>query len=125
VQQKSQASQAIQRCPDDPVVIAAVAELFAIDRKYEKARKWLDRAVRLDPDFGDSWARFYAFERSVGNDSQREDVQKRCLQADPKHGDLWTCVRKDPAHRTKDLAECLELVADLVVEQKAETNGNK
>ena len=35
-------------------------------RKTEKARKWFNRAVTLDPDNGDSHAAYYKFELKSG-----------------------------------------------------------
>ena len=118
VEQKSKSADAIKRAPDDPRVIYAVASLFAAERKNDKARKWFDRAVILDPDWGDSWARYYAFERQVGTPDQRDNVRDRCVQADPKHGEIWTSVRKDMANRQKTVAESLELAADRVLENR-------
>lgn len=114
VEQKSKSADAIKRSPDDPRVIFAVASLFAAERKNDKARKWFDRAVILDPDLGDSWARYYLFERNIGTTDLQERVKERCIQADPKHGEIWSSVTKDMANRKKTVAECLELAADKV-----------
>jgi pre-mRNA-processing factor 6 len=119
VEQKSKAADAIKRCPEDPHVIAAVASLFASERKYEKARKWFDRAVILDPRIGDSWARYYAFELKVGTKEQQEKLTERCVAAEPKYGELWTSIMKDMANRRKSIAEGLELVA-IIIEKKSQ-----
>jgi pre-mRNA-processing factor 6 len=111
VEQKSKSAHAIQQCPDDPRVIFAVASLFASDRKWDKARKWFDRAVTLDRDQGDAWARFYAFEMKHGTTEQQEKVMERCVQADPKHGEIWTSVMKDMSNRKKTVAEILALTS--------------
>lgn len=118
VEQKSKSADAIKRCPEDPRVIAAVANLFASDRKNEKARKWYDRAVILDSDVGDSWAYFYAFELEVGKKEQQEKVKERCVAAEPKHGEFWTAVVKDMANRGKTVAEGLELAAQKLLATK-------
>jgi len=115
VEQKSKSADAIKRCPEDPRVIAAVANLFATDRKNEKARKWYDRAVILNPDLGDSWAYFYAFELEMGNDEQQQKVKERCVAAEPKHGELWTQIVKDMENRGKTISQCLELAAQKVL----------
>lgn len=118
VEQKSKSADAIKRCPEDPRVIAAVANLFATDRKNEKARKWYDRAVILDPDLGDSWAYFYAFELEVGKVEQQEKVKERCIAADPKHGEFWNSIVKDMLNRGKSVAEGLELAAQKLLAMK-------
>lgn len=44
---------------NDPHVVLSVAKLFWKEKKYEKARKWFERVIILNPDFGDGWAYFY------------------------------------------------------------------
>mmetsp|Transcript_36225 Transcript_36225/g.78154 ORF Transcript_36225/g.78154 Transcript_36225/m.78154 type:complete len:592 (-) Transcript_36225:57-1832(-) len=115
VEQKSKSADAIKRRPDDPRVIAAVAALFASERKHEKARKWYERAVKLDPDVGDSWAKWYAFELDAGKKEGREDLKQRCVAAEPKHGELWCRVSKAMPNRRKSTAEHLEAAAQNIL----------
>jgi pre-mRNA-processing factor 6 len=117
VQQKSKSADAIKRCPEDPRVIAAVASLFASDRKIEKARKWFDRAVLLDPDLGDSWARFYAFELRINDQDRLEAIRKRCVQAAPRHGELWAQVLKEVSNRTRSTSDILEMVSKKIISE--------
>jgi len=125
VQQKSKCADAIKRCPEDPYVIAAVASLFASDRKNDKARKWFDRAVVLNPGIGDFFALYYAFELGAGTKEQQEKVKTRCITAEPKHGELWAATMKDMANRSKPIAEVLELVVRRLFEsKKKETSLN-
>ena len=100
------------------IVIAAVASLFASERKHEKGRKWFERAVILDPELGDSWARYYAFESESGSTAQKEKVKERCVAAEPKHGELWCSFMKQMENRQKSIGEGLELVAKKIQEQK-------
>jgi pre-mRNA-processing factor 6 len=116
IEQKSKSADAVKRCPEDPKVIAAVASLFASERKHEKARKWLDRSVILDSDLGDSWARYYAFEIASGTPDQQATVKERCIAADPKHGEIWTAVSKAMSNRRKNVGELLDLAAQKVVQ---------
>jgi len=111
VEQKSKSADAIKRNPESPLVISVVASLFASDRKIVKARKWFERAVLLDPDLGDTWAKFYVFESNHGTKQQKEAVTERCIKAEPKHGELWQSIMKETSNRHKSVAEGLELVA--------------
>ena len=70
-QQKAKSLDALRRCDNDPHVIVAVASLFWRDRKIEKARKWFERAVTLEPSLGDAWATYLAFEAQHGDDAKR------------------------------------------------------
>jgi len=118
VEQKSKSADAIKKCPDDPRVIAAVASLFASERKLEKARKWFERAVVLDPDVGDSWAKYYLFETETGSSGKKEKIKERCIAAEPKHGELWCSVMKEMTNRRKSVGEGLELVANKIQQQQ-------
>lgn len=120
VEQKSKAADAIKKCPDDPRVIASVATLFASERKFDKARKWFDRAVLLDKDWGDSWARAYSFELEHGSKDQQEAMKAQCLQTEPKHGVIWASIVKDMANRKKTMAEALSMAAHKVRSQQLE-----
>ncbi len=124
VEQKSKSADAIKRCPEDPHVIAAVASLFASERKTEKARKWFERAVILDPKLGDSWARYYAFEKKAGTKENQDKIKERCTSAEPKYGELWTSVMKDMANRRKTIPEGLEMVAHKILEKKSQETLN-
>ena len=117
VKKKSKSSLAVQRCPEDAHVIGAVATFFASERKVDKARKWFARAVALDKDDGDAWARYYAFEQSHGTTEQQADVLRQCQAAEPKHGELWAPTAKSLVNRGKSVGEILELVAECVKER--------
>ena len=76
----------VERCDNDPRIIASIANLFWLDRKVEKARSWFNRSVTLNPDIGDHWAMFYKFELQHGTEEQQEAVVRRCVEAEPRWG---------------------------------------
>jgi len=86
--------EALKHCDNDPYVILAVAKLFWKDRKYEKARKWLDRAIQINPDYGDAWIYYYKFETENGTPEAVAAIQAKCKEAEPKHGRLWISLSK-------------------------------
>lgn len=106
---KAKSLEALKRCDQNPYVIVAVAGLFVLENKHVKARKWFNRAVALDPDLGDAWAHFYAFELKHGSEQEQDDVLNRCVQAEPAHGELWTSISKDPKHVRSSTATKLKL----------------
>jgi len=123
---RSTSVDALKRCNDDPHVVAAVASLFAADGKADKARSWFERAVRLAPDCGDHWARYYMFEcgqkssgggggavgvGGVGGTAKAAAVLSRCVSANPRHGERWTRVAKAPQNEHLNTGEVLQLVA--------------
>ena len=42
---------------------------------------------------------------------KREDVISKCVLSEPKHGELWQDVAKDPRNAYKGVEEILNLVA--------------
>lgn len=113
-QRKSRSVDALKKCHDDPFVIAAVAGLFWQDRKIEKARSWLTKAVTLDPDIGDFWAQLYKFECQYGNADSVNDVLKRCKSAEPHHGEVWQRIAKDPSNAHASVESIVKQVASLI-----------
>ncbi|GKU90928.1 hypothetical protein SLEP1_g4869 [Rubroshorea leprosula] len=93
-QRKTKSADALKKCDQDPHVIAAVAKLFWHDRKVDKARSWLHRAVTLAPDIGDFWALYYKFELQHGTEENQKDVLQRCIAAEPKYGEKWQAISK-------------------------------
>jgi len=92
--QKRKCKDATDKCGDDPHVTLAIARLFWTERKYDRARRWFNRAVVLDPDHGDAWIHWYAFELLHGSDESRAAVAARCAAADPRHGERWQTTSK-------------------------------
>jgi len=101
-QRKAKSVDAIKSCENDPFVICTVARLFHADRKLEKSRTWFNRAVTLNPDFGDAWAYWYKLETQHGTDETRKEVIKRCCDAKPRHGEIWQATCKKPGANYKD-----------------------
>eukprot|EP01062_Namystynia_karyoxenos_P078607 TRINITY_DN8125_c1_g1_i1.p1 TRINITY_DN8125_c1_g1~~TRINITY_DN8125_c1_g1_i1.p1 ORF type:complete len:965 (+),score=342.99 TRINITY_DN8125_c1_g1_i1:88-2982(+) len=97
---RAKAVAALKKCERDASVICAVARIFWAERKIDMTRKWFTRAVALDKDFGDAWAFFFRFEAQHGTDEQRASVLKRCVAAEPHHGERWIAVTKDLKNAT-------------------------
>ena len=112
-QKRAKSMDALQRC-DDVYVITAVAKLFWMEKRIDKARKWFSRAVTLNADIGDAWAAFYKFEVQEGTDDQQKDLMAKCKAADPKHGEMWCSVAKDIANTHLTVEQVLPRVALLV-----------
>jgi pre-mRNA-processing factor 6 len=110
-QRKARSVDALKRCHDDPAVIAAVAGLFWADRKVDKARSWLEKAVAIDSDVGDFWALLYKFEAQHGGAEAAAGVAARCVAADPHHGERWQRAAKDYAAGVQTAEAVLKRVA--------------
>jgi pre-mRNA-processing factor 6 len=109
-EKKRKCGDAVKKADADPRVVAAVAKLFWADRKYEKARKWFERAVTLDADIGDAWAAYYALELQQGTPESQLALERRCVAAEPSHGEHWQAVAKRIDNRRLSRAEILKRV---------------
>ncbi|KAL3661512.1 hypothetical protein V7S43_013272 [Phytophthora oleae] len=110
-QQKRASFTALKKKDNDPSVCLSVAKLFWQERKYSKARKWLERTIQLDSDFGDAWAHYYLFELKHGSKEAAEKILKRAVTSDPHHGEKWTGVSKQTENRRKKAEELVKLVS--------------
>nr|SVE83505.1 EOG090X017X [Daphnia pulex] len=111
-QRKTKSVDALKKCEHDPHVLLAVSKLFWTERKTQKCREWFNRAVKIDPDFGDAWGYFYKFELLHGTVEEQNDVKKRCVQAEPRHGEVWTSISKGPQNWRARTEDILLLVAE-------------
>ncbi|KJZ76279.1 hypothetical protein HIM_04361 [Hirsutella minnesotensis 3608] len=110
-QRKPRSLEAIKKIDNDPLLFVGVARIFWSDRKLEKAQNWFEKALVLDPDCGDSWAWYYRFLCQHGTEEKRAEVVTKCVQNEPRHGELWQAKAKDPKNARKGIEEVLKLVA--------------
>ncbi|OBT55998.1 pre-mRNA-processing factor 6 [Pseudogymnoascus sp. 24MN13] len=98
-----------QRKPRSLEAIKKPASFWG-ERKLEKAQNWFERGIALDPDLGDTWAWYYKFLMQHGTDEKRADVEAKCILSEPRHGEIWQSVAKDPKNASKKTAEILKTV---------------
>ncbi|OLN85998.1 Pre-mRNA-splicing factor prp1 [Colletotrichum chlorophyti] len=111
-QRKPRSLEAIKKVDNDPILFVAVARIFWGERKLEKAQNWFEKALVLDSDNGDTWAWYYKFLLQHGTDEKRADVINKCVLNEPRHGEYWQAVAKQPANARKGTEEILKLVAE-------------
>ena len=106
---KTRAADALRRCPEDARVALALARVFWEENLIpEKIQIWIERAVALDPLFGDAhvYAALYehriaSLEASLSNSDLMKNfssgnASRRCCEAEPKYGELWISISKNP-----------------------------
>lgn len=108
---KQSALEAIKQVDNDPTLFVTVARIFWGERKLDKAASWFEKAIVLDADIGDTWAWYLKFLLQHGEDSKREEVISRCVSVEPKHGEVWQRVRKDPRNASLTIEQVLSQVA--------------
>ncbi|KAM6489823.1 hypothetical protein JOM56_014635 [Amanita muscaria] len=115
---KARATDAMTKTGKHPLVLCTVARLFWQERKVEKARDWFDRAAKAasadEYGSGDIWAWWYRFEKEQGTKEYRKDVVDKCVVANPRHGQVWQAVAKDPKNTGKSTVDILELVVEVL-----------
>ncbi|ROT41744.1 hypothetical protein SODALDRAFT_128349 [Sodiomyces alkalinus F11] len=109
-QRKPRSLEAIKKVDNDPLLFIAVARIFWGERKLDKAQNWFEKALVLDSDNGDTWAWYYKFLLQHGTD-KREEVITKCVLNEPRHGEYWQAVAKNPKNARKGIEELLKLVA--------------
>ncbi|KPI39374.1 Pre-mRNA-splicing factor prp1 [Cyphellophora attinorum] len=109
-QRKPQALEAIKAVDNDPVLLVTVARIFWGERKLDKAMSWFEKALVLDPDIGDTWAWYLKFLIQHGTEEKRADVISKCVANEPKHGEVWQRVRKEPKNAGLGTEEVLQKV---------------
>ncbi|EXJ82672.1 hypothetical protein A1O3_06486 [Capronia epimyces CBS 606.96] len=106
-QRKPLSLEAIKNVDNDPSLFVTVARIFWSERKLDKAMNWFEKAIVLDSDLGDTWAWYLKFLMQHGTDEKREDVISKCVTSEPKHGEVWQRVRKDPKNAYLSTKEVL------------------
>ena len=93
-------------------MVLAVAKMFWMEGKKNKARQWFNKTVKIDPDLGDAWAWYYKIETLIGTEDQMQEVNKWCVAADPHRAEHWCQVSKDIANWRKKTPEIMQQVAE-------------
>lgn len=110
-QRKPRALEAIKKVEKDPLLFIVVARIFWAERRLDKAATWFTKAVVLDPDYGDGWVWYWKFLEMHGTQEKREEVLSKVALAEPRHGEVWQSVRKDPANARVGVEEVLRRAA--------------
>ena len=130
-QRKPLSLEAIKAVDNDPILFVTVARIFWGERKLDKAMNWFEKAIVADSDLGDAWAWYYKFLLQHGTDvsvmqslkltgreligcvkqEKREDTISKCVANEPKHGEVWQRVRKNPKNSRMTTEEVLKEVA--------------
>ncbi|RFU32318.1 hypothetical protein B7463_g4047, partial [Scytalidium lignicola] len=108
---KPRALEAIKKVDNDPILFVTIARIFWGERKLEKAQNWFEKAILLDSDLGDTWAWYYKFLLQHGTEEKRADVVSKCILSEPRHGEYWQDVAKDPKNAGESVEDILKLVA--------------
>lgn len=113
-QRKPRSLEAIKKVDNDPTLFVTVARVFWGERRLEKAASWFEKAILLDADLGDTWAWYLRFLSMHGTEEKRADVLAKCVLSEPRHGEVWQAVAKDPKNALWTTEEVVKRVMELV-----------
>jgi len=51
---------------------------------------------------------------NIDAQEKRSDVISKCISMEPKHGEVWQSVAKDPANAHKSTEDILKIVANII-----------
>lgn len=113
-QRKPRSLEAIKKVDNDSTLFVTVARVFWGERKLEKAANWFEKAILLDADQGDTWAWYLKFLSQHGTAEKANEVTEKCKGSEPKHGEVWQAVAKDPANAGLGIEGVLKKVVALL-----------
>jgi len=111
---QARSEDAYKKLDRDARVVLAIGKMWWKEHQPIKARKWLDRAVALDPKLGDAWAYLYEFNRAEEGGKEKQDIVKRCVAAEPQKGEVWISVRKARGNEQLSVERVLALAGEKV-----------
>ncbi|KAF1985773.1 putative Pre-mRNA-splicing factor prp1 [Aulographum hederae CBS 113979] len=97
-----------------PLLLATAARIFWAERKLDSATRWFENALSTDPDNGDIWAWYYKFLLEYGTEEKKTETLKMIAATNPKHGELWASVKKDPKNVGFTPGQVLEKVIPML-----------
>ncbi|KAI8939122.1 hypothetical protein NX059_004956 [Plenodomus lindquistii] len=112
-QRKPRALEAIKKVEKDAQLFVVVARIFWSERRLDKAATWFTKAVVLDPDYGDGWVWYYKFLEQHGTEEKKGEVLSKVAMAEPRHGEIWQSVRKDPKFAKESVEGVLRIAAKI------------
>jgi len=114
---KTKCMDAMKKCHGDPYVLLAVARYFWSIGQVGKARSWFSKTEKIDHTIGDVWAYYYKFELMHGNEDQQQFVMRKCVQSEPRHGEVWQRISKDITNWQLKTKSLLPIAANSVSAQ--------
>ncbi|CAD6332718.1 unnamed protein product [Miscanthus lutarioriparius] len=86
-------AKALQECPTSGILWAAAIEMAPRPQRKGKSTDAIKRSDH-DPHVIATVAKLFWLDRKHGNADAQKDVLKRCVAAEPKHGEKWQAISK-------------------------------
>lgn len=83
---------ALSKTKNHHLVLLQIAISFFNDSQYKSAEKWLQRSIKDDPNYGDSWIWLARTYQKLGLDLK--DIFHEVDLYEPKYGKEWIKITK-------------------------------
>ncbi|RPA91458.1 hypothetical protein L873DRAFT_1838664 [Choiromyces venosus 120613-1] len=81
--------EAIGKVGNNPILYITVAQNLWVERKLPKAINLFEKAILVDPDYGDTWAWNWRIRSVYRTEVMRGDVLNKLGVTEPGHGEVW------------------------------------
>ena len=108
INRHSKALDALTNNPSDALIMMTIGNLYSMDRDAGNARKWYENAIRENSDIGDIWFFYYKMEKENNDVIAMEKILKRFEEREPRHGLIWSRIKKKVSNWNKNIKELME-----------------
>ena len=108
INRHSKALDALTKNPSDALIMMTIGNLYSMDRDAGNARKWYENAIRENSDIGDIWFFYYKMEKENNDVIAMEKILKRFEEREPRHGLIWSRIKKKVSNWNKNIKELME-----------------
>ncbi|CAB4253129.1 similar to Saccharomyces cerevisiae YBR055C PRP6 Splicing factor, component of the U4/U6-U5 snRNP complex [Maudiozyma barnettii] len=105
-QKKTVFQDALRNTKNSYLVMLEIGKTFYKECQYTTAIKWIERATKANPAYGDSWVWNYRCERKLNRDTK--GIIQKVSSVEPVYGPEWISISKNPASQYFSSKEILK-----------------
>lgn len=109
-QKKTTFQDALKKTQNNHLVLLAIGVSFYHDSQFSSAIKWIERATKSNPIYGDSWVWLYRCQQRLNRDTKM--TIREVKTNEPVYGPEWTSVSKNPATQYLEPTKILEILVE-------------
>eukprot|EP00834_Sanchytrium_tribonematis_P000479 NODE_9_length_64580_cov_1.431941.p6 type:complete len:812 gc:universal NODE_9_length_64580_cov_1.431941:10034-12469(+) len=110
LKRKSLIVEALKKCPTSHFAALCTAKYYWSISDAKNAKKWFEKAIELNAEYGDTYIEYYAFAQE---NASFMAVLEAAKSAKPRYGDLWTAHSKN--WQNSSLSDILTAASKLVI----------
>ncbi|SMN20323.1 similar to Saccharomyces cerevisiae YBR055C PRP6 Splicing factor, component of the U4/U6-U5 snRNP complex [Maudiozyma saulgeensis] len=113
-QKKTMFQDALRNTKNNYLVMLEIGKTFYKESQYATAIKWIERATKANPNYGDSWIWNYRCEKKLNRDTN--GIIQKVTSIEPAYGPEWISVSKNPSSqyfRSLEILKTLTYVTEM------------